>query len=419
MKNVIFVEDFDFLEDHKKYIFWGFGTRNSYYLKKCLNNILFIVDNNEKLWKKKYFDFDVKSPIEIKKYLNPICIIGSYSESILEQITNMNLPNDIYIVVSTSSEPIYKLNEDFFMSDISLKKKKEIFKKNIRMVEIEPHSFCNRVCWFCPNSFIDRRSETKYMDRSILLKLLKDLKSIKYNELISFTRYSEPFGNEIFFETLKLVKEYLPNAILHANTNSDYLNNETLHKAYDSGLRSLNIQIYLGEEENFCLDYVQKKAGKIIKKISDVAIKLESNTDSWISYQCSYKDMNIKMYARDFHDSGINRGGLNVSSGEKKRYTPCSMPFNYVYVDYNGSIVPCCNMRSDLKEDENNYIVGKLTSLNSIFDLYFNNKMIDFRKMIFNYDVEKKPNLCKTCFMAQINDTVLNRISLSKINGRV
>ena len=29
---------------------------------------------------------------------------------------------------------------------------------NIRLVEIEIFSFCNRKCLFCPNSFIDRHS---------------------------------------------------------------------------------------------------------------------------------------------------------------------------------------------------------------------------------------------------------------------
>ena len=38
------------------------------------------------------------------------------------------------------------------------------------MVEVEVHSYCNRVCWFCPNSFIDRKTKTYYLNENLYLK---------------------------------------------------------------------------------------------------------------------------------------------------------------------------------------------------------------------------------------------------------
>lgn len=36
---------------------------------------------------------------------------------------------------------------------------KNIFKENVKLVEIGISSFCNRKCWFCPNSIVDRFSK--------------------------------------------------------------------------------------------------------------------------------------------------------------------------------------------------------------------------------------------------------------------
>lgn len=46
--------------------------------------------------------------------------------------------------------------------------------KYIRMVEIEIFSFCNRKCWFCPNSFIDRNSTNILMQEELYLKILNE-----------------------------------------------------------------------------------------------------------------------------------------------------------------------------------------------------------------------------------------------------
>ena len=51
------------------------------------------------------------------------------------------------------------LPETLFSERTDLEEVKRLFSNHVRSVEIENHSFCNRTCWFCPNSFIDRRTE--------------------------------------------------------------------------------------------------------------------------------------------------------------------------------------------------------------------------------------------------------------------
>ncbi|KKK60447.1 hypothetical protein LCGC14_3024290, partial [marine sediment metagenome] len=75
----------------------------------------------------------------------------------------------------------------------------ERFKANIRMVELEMHSFCNRQCWFCPNQFIDRQGPVQWLDEFILDKVLSDLALINYDNIITFSGNCEPFSQRMEF----------------------------------------------------------------------------------------------------------------------------------------------------------------------------------------------------------------------------
>ena len=55
------------------------------------------------------------------------------------------------------------LSDDLLSDAITIDRAKAFFSRYVDQVEIENHSFCNRVCWFCPNAFIDRRSVSHEM----------------------------------------------------------------------------------------------------------------------------------------------------------------------------------------------------------------------------------------------------------------
>ena len=56
--------------------------------------------------------------------------------------------------------------------------------KQIRLIEIELFSYCNRTCSFCPNSFIDRLSFNELLDIKIFKKIIKELKSVIQMEIM-------------------------------------------------------------------------------------------------------------------------------------------------------------------------------------------------------------------------------------------
>ena len=144
---------------------------------------------------------------------------------------------------------------------------KKRFKANIRFFEIEPHSYCNRKCWFCPNSVIDRTGPVKFLDRKVFSQVLKDLASIDYSESLSFAGWCEPFSQSRFLDYLKETKECLPNAATTASTNTDYLTMKIIEDAAAIGLGLLRCQLYFDEDEEYTTSAIREKMRKLMMKI--------------------------------------------------------------------------------------------------------------------------------------------------------
>ena len=79
------------------------------------------------------------------------------------------------------------------------------FQKQLKLIEIEVFSYCNRQCWFCPNSHIDRLSTNKIMPEEMYLSILEQLKEIEYNQEVTYSRYNEPLADkELIIKTRKI-----------------------------------------------------------------------------------------------------------------------------------------------------------------------------------------------------------------------
>ena len=98
------------------------------------------------------------------------------------------------------------------------------FDEALKFIEIEIFSYCNRKCWFCPNSFVDRLTENHFMPEDQYLSILQQLKDINFSGEVAYSRYNEPLAyREVLIKRVKQAREYLPNAKLRTNTNGDYV----------------------------------------------------------------------------------------------------------------------------------------------------------------------------------------------------
>src|SRR5439155_16258576 len=126
-----------------------------------------------------------------------------------------------------------------------------LFASSVKLVEIETFTYCNRTCWFCPNSRIDRRTTNRYMDEELYLKIISELAEIDYRGTITYSRYNEPLADRIILTRLREARAALPNALLSTHTNGDYLTRDYLDDLRKSGLNRIIIMTYAGNDDSF------------------------------------------------------------------------------------------------------------------------------------------------------------------------
>jgi len=177
-----------------------------------------------------------------------------------------------------------QLQVEHFLEGLSHEEALSLFKNSIFMVEVEVFSYCNRRCWFCPNSKIDRHSENHFMKPEIYSAIIDGLAEIGYHRTVSYSRYNEPLADRIILERLREAHQKLPAATLHFNTNGDYLTKEYLDDLYEAGLRSMNIQIYLQNDEHYSDARVQQRADQILEKLADATLDEIGITIPFVPY---------------------------------------------------------------------------------------------------------------------------------------
>ncbi len=238
-----------------------------------------------------------------------------------------------------------------------------IFIKDVRLVEIEIHSYCNRKCEWCPNKFIDR-SFKQYLNEEIYIKTLNNLKNTKYNGVMSYSRYNEPMAlPELLKERVRQAKQILPDVKLVSNTNGDFLSKKNLN-----GLLLDELTI---------MDYQCIGLENCLKKLNDVDVNIISIKDSKFIY-AEKNDIKILYYVNWPKYAKIeDRGGSLLEYQDNKRFRPCLEPTYFIGIDYNGNVMPCCHMRSDNKFHEQ-YILGNIYK-QKLSKIYNSNKSQNIR----------------------------------------
>jgi hypothetical protein len=272
-----------------------------------------------------------------------------------------------------------------------------LFKQGVRMVEIEVFSYCNRKCWFCPNATFDRTGANQQMPLEMYSAILDELAAIDYEGLISYSRYNEPLADELIVERIALARQKLPKARLHTNTNGDYLTLPYLERLYDAGLRSLNIQLYLGNNDLYDHEAVKARGRQTLRRVPVPATVTRDEPGEWFEQKLEFRDMALRMYGRNFSNNGTSRGDQVPIHLSYVRTAPCLMPFWSVYVDFNGAVVPCCNFRSDIPPHAE-YVLGDLSKGDTLMGVYASEYAARFRRSLLNE--EPKAGLCRNCHFA-------------------
>jgi len=275
------------------------------------------------------------------------------------------------------------------------------FKKNVKHVYIEPFSYCNRKCYFCPNADL-KRIDTKntHLDRKIISEIFDSLESIDYDGAISFHEYNEPLADKIIFSILEETAKKLPNAEIKLTSNGDYLNEKVLKILTECNVSFIKISLYGPDHGHFDKGEMEKTLKKLSKRtncdIKDLTIDSEGVRRN-LSARLEHEKILMHVYGCDYGDTGFDRGGIvpfSANLEKENRIRPCFAPTAEFHVDYLGNVKPCCNLTPD-RDHHKDYIMSNMYDGKDIFSHYNSLKFRSFREDTFRES--PLPDACKTC----------------------
>jgi radical SAM protein with 4Fe4S-binding SPASM domain len=273
------------------------------------------------------------------------------------------------------------------------------FVRHVRIFELEPHNYCNRNCSFCSNRVVARykNRECDTFPIELFNTCLRQLGEIGYAGQIRFSRYAEAlYRSEIILEMLQIVKDLCPRAKTMIISNGDFLDRRLLDQLRIAHLDRLHLSIYFGEGETWNLRQAEEK---IRKTSSSLGLDVASTytTGGEISSILYGANISVTANSADYHRHGFDRGGMVKELVDQKyhRISPCMQVFHNFTVDYNGTVMPCCNLRSDFA-DHTKFALGRLTgSDKELLSIYGSIKATRWRKQLSGWGVKSSP--CRTC----------------------
>jgi radical SAM protein with 4Fe4S-binding SPASM domain len=232
------------------------------------------------------------------------------------------------------------------------------------------------------------------MDENLYLKILNELKSIDYDGDITYSRYNEPTSNkEIFLKRIAQARELLPKANLKTNSNGDYITSEYLSELRDAGLNEIFLQHYDLKPNSY--DY-EKNKYLMNKKLEKLGFKFELIKDIpgyKIEYKIIVEGLRVQMRSRNFNEDGSSRGNTISLATDYVRTQRCKQVFNNMYIDYNGKVMVCCALRSDISDHESG-VMGDITQ-STLSEIFSSERYSPWR----NHHLTDGPKsgVCKTC----------------------
>ena len=300
--------------------------------------------------------------------------------------------------------------------ELSLVQQQNLFKRNVDMVDIEPHAKCNRVCSFCPNNDGQRMNNKALMPDDVFMKIISGLKEINYDKGFRFSRFCEPMAHDHIYEMITQCRALLPDVNMDMVSNGDYLTENRVELLADAGLDVLRISVYLPDKETWNHDAARKYTEKIAKR---AGLIIDEEHKGIHSLTTSLKGAPLKIYST-CHNYGSDRVGndrggsvKNMIDRSYKRISPCPPVFCNVTIDYDGKVMPCCNLRSDFPGHDA-YIIGDLSlQKNNIFNIYGGVAWERWRQQLAMVGPKGAP--CLRCKHKAFSDKSLKRLDM-KIN---
>lgn len=321
---------------------------------------------------------------------------------------NINWAHSVGAVVKNS----LRIEADHFRLGLPHRDAVQLFQRHVELVEVETTSYCNRTCSFCPNSFIDRLSEKLTMPEATWQSILAGLEEVAYDGTLVWSRYSEPLSERRILDRILEVRRVAPRCRICINSNGDFLDAGYLRELEQAGLDRLWVDIYFPDEEVYDLEAARRYHAKFLKRIDRTCELVASSPE--LTHRIVSERAEIVTHVRNVAAMKAldlsDRGGLIQIARETVRYAPCYAPYKHLVIDWDGSVVICCQLRSD-SPSHKKAVVGRIGADGiGLVDAYV--RLAGWRSSLSGYGPKKGP--CATCNVSEYDSTPLTR-ALSRL----
>lgn len=237
-----------------------------------------------------------------------------------------------------------------------------LFQRHVALIEVETTSYCNRTCSFCPNSFIDRRSEKQLMPEACWQTILADIRAVDFTGSFHWSRYSEPTSEERIVERIAQVRRAAPKCSIGIDSNGDYLDAEYIERLVAAGLNRLWVDVYLPNDDSYDLVTARQHLNRFLKRIGKttaITVGTEPALHSHVEWPGLEMAVSVRNLVTLKRSDLSDRGGLIQIARRTSRTAPCFSPFKNVTIDWDGSVALCCQIRSDANT-HHDAIIGKI-----------------------------------------------------------
>lgn len=195
------------------------------------------------------------------------------------------------------------------------------------LVEISESGTCNRKCVFCPRSAPSYPDIKEFIDPALIEKLSSQLGELGFSGLFMYSGFVEPMLDKNIFNLIQIARRNLPKARIEMVSNGDVLNQERLRRLIDSGLNTLLISVYDGEDA--------------AKRLGDLCRESGLREDQFVMRH------RYRSVENNFGINLSNRAGMmdnaehSIPSLHEPVAHPCYYPHYTFFMDYLGDVLLC------------------------------------------------------------------------------
>ena len=157
----------------------------------------------------------------------------------------------------------------------------------------------------------------------------------------------------------------------------------------------MHVSIYLPHRQTWTLDTAQENVRRFLERIKCQTRKI-SHGRSTVEGVVDFPGLAITFNCVNYDEVGLNRGEEIDSLVDRSyvRTEPCMQVFHNVTIDYDGTIMPCCNLRGD-DPGHKKYVLGKLSDSVSLMDIWTHATFDTWRDGLQAFGQKSGP--CKSC----------------------